>query len=137
MSLVRTLLALTLIPFLTGSAGAAVVGANGAKKGNKPVHGQVVAVQLDAAKGNGSITIRVHHHKKDSTPAAPVEKTFKLSAGTKVQIVQGKKGAVEQKAADMSALQKGENVLILHNGDDATDVKIVKKGKLKGAKKNA
>jgi hypothetical protein len=125
---VRTLVALVLIPCLAGSAGAAVAG-NGAKKGKNIVHGQVVSVQMDAGKSTGTITIQVHKHKKADAGTAPVEKTFKLSAGTKVEIVKGKKGAVTQNAADLSAVQKGQHVFIHFSGNDVSDVKIVKKGK--------
>ncbi len=134
MSPCRTLIALTLVIALAGNARTATLDAGG-KKGNRPVHGKVVSVQKDA-KG-GSITIQVHHHKKkgaattDATP--PVEKTFQITANTKFQIVQGKKGAVSQKDADISAVTKGEHVLIFHNGTEATEVKIVIKGKGKKA----
>jgi hypothetical protein len=130
MSAVRTLIALALAGCLAAPATAAVVGGTG--KGHKNVvHGKVVSVQMDANKGTGTVTILVQHHKKNSTGAAPVEKTFKLSASTKFELVQGKKGSVQQSSSDVSAVQKGEQVLIFHNGGDATDVKIVRKKKAK------
>src|ERR1700722_9890241 len=77
MRAVPTLIALALVPYLAGNAGAAVMARKGAKKEKHPVHGQVVAVQLDGNKTSGTITVLVHHHKKSATAAAPVEKTFK------------------------------------------------------------
>jgi hypothetical protein len=134
MRLIRTLIALALVVCLTSTTRAAD-NANGAKKGKHLIHGQVVSVQMDANnKGAATITVLVHHHKKGATNTAPVEKTFKVSAGTKFELVQGKKGAVQQNAADVTTMQKGDHVLISHSGTDATDVKIVRKGK--GAKKN-
>jgi hypothetical protein len=133
---VHTIIALALIPWFAGTAGAVVVGGAGATNGKHKhmVHGQVVAVQMDAAKGTGTITVRVHHHNKGGAAAASVEKTFTISANTKVEMVSGKKGAVQQAASNMGAVQKGEHVLIFHNGTNATDVKIVHKGK--ATKKN-
>jgi hypothetical protein len=134
---VRTLIVLALVPCLAGPARAVVTGASTAKKGQHLARGQVIAVQVDAAKGSGTVTISVHrHHKKSSTTDRVSEKTFEISAGTKVEIVTGKKGAVQQQPADISALQKGEHVVIYHSGTAATDVKIIKKGKGKVAKKN-
>jgi hypothetical protein len=134
MRAVPTLIALALVPYLAGNAGAAVMAGKGAKKEKHPVHGQVVAVQMDGNKTSGTITVLVHHHKKSATAAAPVEKTFKVSASTKFEIVKGKKGAVAQQATDVNAVQKGQHIFLFHNGDEATDVKIVKKGK--GKNKN-
>jgi hypothetical protein len=133
MPAIRTLITLILVPSLASAAGALDKAGKGSKKGNRPVHGKVVAVQNDAGKDTGSITIQVHQHKNQKAAAtggaAPVEKTFKVTSGTKFQIVQGKKGAVQQKDASFAAVQKGEHVLILHQGDEATDVKVVTKGK--------
>jgi hypothetical protein len=80
-------------------------------------------------KGSGTITVLVHHHKKGGTAKASVEKTFKVSAGTKFTILSGKKGAVQQQAADASAVQKGDHVLISPGGTGVTDVKIIRRGK--------
>jgi hypothetical protein len=126
MSPTHTALVLALVPGLTGLAEAG----KGAKKGKHPVHGQVTAVQVDAAKGTGTITVQVQHHKKKAdTTEAPAEKKFTVSADTKVEIVRGKKGAVGQENADLKAIHKGDRVFVFHEGDNATDVKIVKKGK--------
>jgi hypothetical protein len=129
---IRTFLVLALVPGLAGSAGAAVTAANAAQLKKHVVHGHVVSVQN--AGGKTSITVLVHHHKKQGgAAAASVEKTFTVSAKTTFALVQGKKGAVQQKPADISAVQKGANVLIFHNGTEASDVKIVHKGKKKNA----
>jgi hypothetical protein len=119
---------LAIVPCLASGAEAS----NAGKKSKNLVHGSVVSMQKDGDKA-GSITISVHHGKK-AAATAPVEKTFKISAGTTFQIVQGKKGAVETKTADFSAIEKGSKVLIVLNGTEATSVKIIKKGK--GKKKN-
>jgi hypothetical protein len=135
MRLIHAALAIILVLCLAGVSGAAVTG-KGGKKGKHLVHGRVVSVQMDANnKGSGTITVLVHHHKKGEkggTAEAPVEKTFKVSAGTKFTILSGKKGAVQQQAADASALQKGDHVLI-SGGTNATDVKIIRRGKGKKA----
>jgi len=121
-----SLCALTLVVGLAGGADAA----KGSGKSKNMVHGYVTAVDGDATKG-GSITIRVQHKKKGASGAAAVEKTVKFSASTRFEVVQGKKGAVQTKAADLTSVQKGEHVLVILNGADATDVKVIKKGKAK------
>jgi hypothetical protein len=133
MHTLRTLLALVLVPCVAGPAGAALVG-TATKASKHPMHGKVVAVQVDAAKGSGTLTIEVHHHKKGTSPSTPVQKTFKLTTGTKVEVVQGRKGAVQQQPATVGAVEVGQHVVIYHSGTDASDVKIVKKGK--GKNKN-
>ncbi len=135
MSAIRTLIVLVLVPSLASAAGALDTAGKGSKKGGRHVRGKVVAVQKDGGKDTGTITVQLHRGKKKKTAAnggtapAPVEKTFKVTASTKFQVFQGKKGAVRQKDSSFAELQKGENVLILHNGDEATDVKVVTKGK--------
>jgi hypothetical protein len=133
---IRTLIALSLAISLAGTSGAFAGLGKGANSGKHYIHGQVVSVQMDAnGKGSGTITVLVHHHKKGATSnEAPVEKTFKVSNATTYAIVQGKKGAVQQQSADVSAVQKGSHVLLTHNADQVSDVKIVRKGK--GNKKN-
>jgi hypothetical protein len=127
----RTVLAIAIALGIAAPAGAVVVGAgNGKKAGKHLVHGKVVAIQMDAGKGTGTLTVEVHHHKKNAaSPSAPVQQTFKLTAGTKVEVVQGKKGAVQQTPANVGAVEVGQHVVIYHSGTDASDVKIVKKGK--------
>jgi hypothetical protein len=125
----RTLIALALVFCLASQARAVVTAGNGTKSGKNTIHGKVVAVQTDG-KGTGSITVEVRHHKnKGTSPSTPVQKTFKLTAGTKVEIVQGRKGAVQQTPANVGAVQVGQHVVIFHSGTDAADVKIVQKGK--------
>jgi uncharacterized protein involved in tellurium resistance len=128
----RPMCALWVLTVVPGLVVAAVPG-NGTKKAKNLIHGQVVAVQKGGDK-TGSITVTVHHKKKNANSAAPVEKTVKISTGTTFEIVQGKKGAVQSRPADFGSVQKGQNILIFLNGGEATAVKIVKKGN--GKKKN-
>jgi hypothetical protein len=125
---VRILVALALCLCLAHPAGAAVFGNAAAKKGKHAVNGQVTAVQVDAAKGTGTITVQLRH-KKGEASAPPVEKTFTVTSATKVAIISGKKGNVQTSAADLSAVQKGQHVLIFQSGTDVSDLKILKKGK--------
>jgi hypothetical protein len=137
MSPIRTLVVLALVPSLASASVTLDKAGKGSKKGDRHVRGKVVAVQKDSGKDTGTITVQVHQGKKKKTAAnggtapPPVEKTFKVTASTKFQVFQGKKGAVQQKDSSFGELQKGATVLILHNGDEATDVKVVtkKKGK--------
>jgi hypothetical protein len=125
----RTLIALTLVFCVASQARAVVTAGNGTKSGKNTIHRKVLAVQMDG-KGTGSITVAVHRHKnKGTSQSTPVQKTFKLTAATKVEIVQGRKGAVQQKPANVEAVQVGQHVVIFHSGTDASDVKIVQKGK--------
>jgi hypothetical protein len=130
----RTPTALALVLCLAGTAGAVEKAGKGAKKGKHPVHGKVVAVQKDDGKDSGTITIQVHHKKKGAAAAAPAEKTFKVSSATKYQLFQGKKGAVSQKDAAFADIKKGTHVMIVHKGEEASDVKIIAKGKAKKGK---
>jgi hypothetical protein len=129
MLLVRAATVVALLPCMLGAAEAA----KAAKKNKNIVQGYVVSVEKGVT-GEGSITLRLKAKKKQAAAdATPVEKTYKLTTNTKFTIVAGKKGAVQEKAADASRLQKGDHIVLFHNGAEATDVKILKK---KAKKKN-
>jgi hypothetical protein len=128
---VHSLVVLALLPCMVGAAEAG----KGAKKNKNIVQGTVVSVQKADAKGEGSITLRLRTKKKQaSAPSTPVEKTFKVTANTKFEVIAGKKGNVQKAAGDFSKVQKGGRVLVFVNGAEATDVKLLKHGKVK--KKN-
>lgn len=136
MQVIRTLLTLAIVLVLAGAVSAADGKKGkkpGGKTGNHPVHGKVIDVKKDRDKDAGTITVQVHHKKKGGASAV-VERTFKVTPGTKFEIVQGKKGSAEQKSATFANVHKGEHVRIAHIGVEAKDVKIVVKGKGKKAK---
>lgn len=125
------LVVVALVPYIAGAAESTTA----AKKDKNFVQGYVVSVQKDGDKV-GSITVRLKAKKKAASTAAPVEKTYKVTANTKFTVISGKKGAVQQAEGDFSKVQAGGRVVLVHNGSEATDVKVLKKGKGK-KKKNA
>ena len=130
----RFAITLFLVPGLLGAAVADGNPQTGGKRGTHPVHGKVVSIQKNAGAGTGTLTIMVHHHHKKGstttgTPQPNVEKTFTITAGTKFELISGKKGNVTRQDAGFANLQQGQHVLIFHSGTEATDVKIVQKGK--------
>jgi hypothetical protein len=106
------------------------------KKGMHATHGVVVAVQQDKGQNTGTLTVRVHQHKKkgaaQAASTAPVEKTFKVTGATAfhtVQHVKGQKGQSAPTPATFAQLKQGAHVRISHSGDVAQVVSISHRGK--------
>jgi hypothetical protein len=129
MRAVRSGLALALTLALAASVHAGPNKVKGGKKAAHPVRGVVVAVQKDQDKDSGTITVRVQAKKKNGVAPAPVERTFRVTPATRFELVAGKKGQPVNEPSTFVAVHKGEHVVIQHDGNQAVDVKIAKRGK--------
>jgi hypothetical protein len=133
MRLTRVSLVLGMALALLALPQVAEAGKGGKGKGRHGLHGVVTDVAKD--KDGGTLTVKVHQHKKKgaAAPAAPEEKKFRITAATKIERVSGSKGAREHKPATLAELQKGEHVVVLaEQGNDAQTVLIVPAHKKKG-----
>jgi hypothetical protein len=134
MRLVRSLGVLVVVLAMACVAQAAGKGkGKGAKKAHA-VRGVVTAVQKDKDKDEGTFTAKVGGKKaKDGQPAVePTEKTFKVTAETKVERVvkAAKKGEKpETEPATFADVHEGDRVAVTAKGDTAETVKILPKGK--------
>jgi hypothetical protein len=94
-------------------------------------HGVVEKVSLKEKEGSlehtGSITIKVHHHKKKTKKTESKEETFKIEKHTKVER--------EGKPAHLHELKKGEHVIIYAKDHVAEKIDIVHHKHKKKAKK--
>jgi hypothetical protein len=112
-----------LLVFVTSSA-------EGAKKNAiHTVHGTVVDVRQVDGKAIGTVTLKTHHKKKGTTVTQVVDRKFKVAAGTRVEIVSGKKGANQHLPATFTDVHDGEHVVLVAKGDVAEVISIHRGGK--------
>ncbi len=97
----------------------------GKKKGER-VNGTVVSVEKTSEKS--TLTIKTHaHKKKNGTVTEAKEVTLKFDSATKFEMGSKK----DFKAADASALSKGEHVSVVAKDGHADSVRILQGKKAK------
>lgn len=91
------------------------------------VHGTVVKVDA-GQNGNGTITVKVAGKKAKgkAKAAAAGERTIKVTANTKFEVLGKKKGAAP---AAFAQLKAGDHVVVTVTGGTAQKVQIAAKGK--------
>jgi hypothetical protein len=89
-----------------------------------------VDVQRADGKTSGTLTVKIKHKKKGATaPVQEVDRKFKVTNATRMEFVQGKKGAQQRIPATFADVQSGEHVVLVVKGDHAERIAIHKKGK--------
>ncbi len=121
----KVLLALALVLCFVATADAAD---KKKKKKGKGVRGAISAVKQDEGKETGSITI------KAGKKGEKVEKTFKVTAETKIQVVTGKKKERKVSEGKFSDLTVGKVVVVVAEEEVAKTVRVVGGGKKKKKK---
>ena len=119
----------------------------GANKGKRPhaVRGVVLALQTADATAKaadlGTITVKIHHHKKKGAAeaAADVERTFAVDANTTFEkVIIAGKGQRQSEPAKFADVQKGEHVAVVaQKGPNprALKVRIIVRQKKTAARK--
>ena len=90
------------------------------------VHGTVVDVHQPNGKDAASVTLKTHHKKKGTTVTQVVDRRFKVTSTTRVEIVRGKKGAQEHLPGTFADVHDGEHVVLSVRGDIAELISIHK-----------
>src|SRR5262245_13512884 len=99
------------------------------KKATHTVHGTVVDVHRADGKAPGTITVKMHQKQKGAAAAQVLDRKFKVAKGTRVEIVQGKKGAKQHLPATFADVHDGEHVVLAARGDVAEVISVHKAGK--------
>jgi hypothetical protein len=123
MRLIR-LAVLVAMVVLACSAGESAFAQNKKKsKQHHGFHGVVIRAHHSEDKTHGHFTVREHKHNKTREV---IEKTFKVNTSTTFERVDkaGKK-VVNMGPTNFSHLHKGQHVVVHHNSEHATDVKII------------
>ena len=112
---------------VAASSASADEAAKGKKQKGHHAHG--VVTKIDHKDGD-SFTVTITEHKKKGAAtaaaepaAAPVDKTFKVTADTKFFTAPAEKGGEKQPAA-FADLKDGEHVVVAFDGDVAKEVTI-------------
>jgi hypothetical protein len=94
------------------------------KKAKGAFIGTVVEVKKESGKDEGSVTIKGQSRKQAGEAA--IQKTFKVTATTKVQKVAGnKKNPVPPVAAKFADVEKGSVVAVVASGDNAGEIRLM------------
>lgn len=104
------------------------------KKKAQNLKGVVVAVEKDADKNAGTITLKVQPKKKEKAAnpnAEAVEKKIKFTADTKFEKVSGTKGDLQINPGTVADVQKDVTVGVVVKGDTAATVQVFAKKKKK------
>ena len=113
---------------LAVAASSASAAEQGKGKKNKGHHAHGVVTKIDHKDGD-SFTVKIVERKKKGAAAAaepaaaPVEKTFKVTADTKFFKAPAEKGG-EKQPATFADLKDGEHLVVAFEGDVATEVTI-------------
>ena len=139
MRLLRCFVALAVMLALAIPSFAAPPDKKAKKKKNAPFRGTVVEVKAVDGKDEGVIIVKgVSGKKKDAPAADPQEKTFKVTAGTKIETRANKKKAIPATPVKLSAIEKGQTIVVVGKDDTADDIKVqAAKKKNKKKKKDA
>jgi hypothetical protein len=92
------------------------------------VHGTVVDVQRANGNAGGTVTVKVKRKNKGAATAVEVERKFRVTATTRTEFVQGKKGAPQHILATFGDVHNGELVVLVARGDHAEKIAIHRKG---------